>query len=485
MLTRLENLLRNTGGLQGLYHALPLPLRQLALDVRSLPLVRLRYSSGTFACLDALMERDSWSRERLEEHVQVQMERLFGLARAIPFYRRTASGASSVMEFPVLTREQVRQDPSALVCPGKRGLIRMFTSGTSGSGLPVLYDEETYIHNWAYGMKQYCWAGVDPRDWRISFFGSRVVPLEQEQPPFWMKNHPERQYMVSIFHMTEKNMLHYARFLEEHQGMILEGFPTVLYPMARAVRAMKGKIKFRAVFCTGEPLYPFMRQEIEETFGAKVYDSYGMTEWAGLILECRHGGYHVLRDCGHLEIHGVEGEEVSPGREGSFVWTGFTNSSMPFIRYRIGDQGVWEGDSCSCGMPYPLVRPTLTRESDCILCPSGKILSPRAVNQVLKNKVMFRSCQFVQEPDGGILVLAVPDGGADIRQDLEDVVGALRSMTGGLNVRGEVVAEPLRRGGQGKIPLIMSNISNMSSQLPAGSAGTQSGRAATQGGTDG
>ena len=47
--------------------------------------------------------------------------------------------------------------------------------------------------------------------------------------------------------------------------------------------------------------------------------------------------------------------------------------AMPLIRYRIGDRGRWQAnDSCTCGRAFPLVVPTITRESDILHCPDGR-----------------------------------------------------------------------------------------------------------------
>ncbi|MEW6600035.1 MAG: hypothetical protein AB1499_03605 [Nitrospirota bacterium] len=451
--------MRNTKSLQNIYYSMPEPLMGLIMNLRALPLVKLRYSRETFKLLDKLMERDIWTYEKLESYVQEQLQNIIDLAKEIPFYRKYAETAQSIKAFPVLIRDMVKKDYPLIINGRGKNLIKFFTSGSSGSGLPTFYDRDAYVLNWAYGFKHFLWAGVHPRDWRISFFGSRIFPTEKKSPPFWMKNHFEHQYFMSIFHISDENAHHYVNFLSEHQGMILEGFPTVLYLIARYVKAIKGKLTFKVVLSTGEPLFPHFRQEIEEAFGSKAYDSYGMTEWSGLILECEKGGYHALLDCGYLEILRANGEAADIGEEGYLTWTGFTNKAMPFIRYRIGDKGKWEDHKCTCGRPYPLVKPTITRDSDYLITPDGRLLSPRAVNQVLKDKISFKACQFVQENKNEVIIRVVPDKTKDFRRDLENAKYALGKILGqDLLITEKIADEPVRRGTQGKIPLIISKI---------------------------
>ncbi len=459
MLTYIENILRNKGVLQRVYYALPDSLKTITLNLRAYPLYRLRYSSDVMGYLECLLERDCWSYSELENYVNEQMVNLYNTSRKIPFYREVAANAKSIKEFPIIKREDVRKNNLRMLNPEAKGTIKVFTSGTSGSGLPVFYDKEAYIKYWAYLLKQKRWAGVDPREWRISFYGPKICSVDQAKPPFWRVNYLEHQYFMSIFHLSEKNAKHYLDFLERHQGIIVEGFATVLYLVAQYIKAFKGRLSFKAVFSTGEPMYPFMREAIEDAFGTKVYDHYGMSEMAGFIFECEKGGYHAMLDYGFVEIVDEKENPLPPGEEGYLVWTGFINKAMPLIRYMIGDKGRFENKTCTCNRPFPLVNPTITRDSDYLITKNGTILSPRAVNQVLKNKVSFKACQFIQNSEEEIVIRVVPDNSMDFRKELTEVKKHLQDMAGeGVFIQEEIASEPLRRGSQGKIPLIVSNI---------------------------
>ncbi len=461
MITKLENLMRNSKVLQKISYTIPGPFMGIILNLRAIPLVKMRYSKKTFEYLDKLMERDEWTYEELAEFVEEQKKNIKKIAHEIPYYKDIAIKVSFISDFPILTREEVKNNYNLMINPQKKSLIRVFTSGSSGSGLPIYYDKQAYLLFWAYQMKQKLWACVDPREWRISFFGARIISLDKDKPPFWIKNQLERQYLMSIFHISDKNAECYVRFLEKNQGLVIEGFPSVLYLIAQYVKALKGKLEFKAVFTTGEPLYPFMRKEIEDVFSSKVYDSYGMTELGGFIVQCDKGGYHVLVDYGYLEILKESGEPAQINEEGYLVWTGFINSAMPFIRYKIGDKGIWGEEKCTCGRPYPIVKTTITRDSDYIITPSGKILSPRAVNQVLKNKVSFKSCQFIQKKSSELIVRVVPELSKDFKKELKELLRSLKKIVGEeVYIIEEIADEPVRRGTQGKIPLIISKIKN-------------------------
>jgi hypothetical protein len=83
------------------------------------------------------------------------------------------------------------------------------------------------------------------------------------------------------------------------------------------------------------------------------------------------------------------------------------------------------------------------------------------LNQVLKNRVSFQSCQFVQMKSNEIIIRVVPDRMRDYQSDLDEVRKSLIEMVGTeMSIQEEIAQEPLRRGSQGKIPLILSNITH-------------------------
>ena len=333
--------------------------------------------------------------------------------------------------------------------------IRVGTTGTTGASLQVSYSEEVARRNWAFHMRRWAWAGVRPRTPRVTFFGSRVVPADRKLPPFWTRNLLERQTLASILHLSESNASDYISLLRENMGAVLEGFPSVLAILADFIRKTGMPIPMRVVFTDGEPLYPRLREAIEEAFSTRVYDSYGNTELCGLIHQCEAGRMHAAPDYAYLEILNEQNEPVENGQEGYLVWTGLINDTMPLIRYRIGDRGCREIiGKCDCGRAFPVVVPTITRDSDQLFCPDGRIFSPRALNQALKGAKGLRFCQIVHEQPGHIVVRGVAsdeiasDDLMTIRANLQKILGS------SISVSAMLADNPIIRAG-GKIPLIV------------------------------
>src|SRR5262249_4194907 len=116
-----------------------------------------------------------------------------------------------------------------------------------------------------------------------------------------------------------------------------------------------------------------------------------------------------ISEFGLLEVLDDDGEPAPPGVEGELVWTGLVNDAMPLIRYRIGDRGAWlPPRACPCGVGYPAVAPTLTRGGDSLRLADGRRVSPRLLNQLLKECETFGAAQFVQERPDAVTILVEP-----------------------------------------------------------------------------
>ena len=462
----LEPLIRaNFRRLQRIYDYAPSPARNFMTSARGWFLTRIRYSAESLRFLGELREHEKWSAPEITAFQLMAIREIVQHAvGTVPFYenypRVDVARTRDLLRLPVLGRETVREQPEQFISRGvsPRQLIRAGTTGTTGANLKVAYTSQLARENWAFLLRQWSWAGLAPREPRITFFGARVVPAHRTKPPFWTFNRPERQALASIFHLSETTAGDYLHFLERNRGQVLEGFPSVLGMLADFALQSGRTIPMHVVFTSGEPLYADVRAKIETAFQTRIFDSYGMTEYCGQIQECERGQMHLIPEYGFLEILDKNGEPAQADEEGDFVWTGFLNRAMPLIRYRIGDRGRWlAGPRCACGRAFPQVVPTITRESDILRSVDGRLFSPRALNQLLKESASLRFCQFVHDRPERVVVRAVASNGnaaADmmqIRSRLQELLGA------GMKVTAELAAAPVVRPG-GKIPLIVNQV---------------------------
>ena len=138
-------------------------------------------------------------------------------------------------------------------------------------------------------------------------------------------------------------------------------------------------IKPKVILPTTETLLPPYRIFLENIFKCEIFDQYGCGECGSIAFECNHhSGLHVAMEHCILEIV----EKNSDGK-GDIVVTELDNTSMPFIRYKNGDQAEFANIMCSCGDSSPIIKNILGRNTDTIILKDGSKLIKRC--QVYQN----------------------------------------------------------------------------------------------------
>ncbi|HWI66385.1 MAG TPA: phenylacetate--CoA ligase, partial [Symbiobacteriaceae bacterium] len=135
-----------------------------------------------------------------------------------------------------------------------------------------------------------------------------------------------------------------------------------------------------------EPWSEAVRNRLEDRFGFKAYDSYGLSEMLGpgVAWECEHRqGLHLAEDHFLPEIiDPATRRRLDPGEEGELVLTSLTKEAYPLIRFRTGDRTALLTEPCPCGRT--LVRIDRIRgRVDEMLIIRGVNLFPSEVERVL------------------------------------------------------------------------------------------------------
>jgi phenylacetate-CoA ligase len=190
---------------------------------------------------------------------------------------------------------------------------------------------------------------------------------------------------------------------------IIVCYPTRMVVVAQSVRRdnIKGILP-RILITTAETLDINMREYINETFNVDLIDYYGSWETGMIAWECyKHEGYHAIVDSVVLEVV-KNNRNVEPGESGEVIVTNLVSYTMPFIRYNLGDIGVYVEKMCSCGRSFPLLLEKVEGRSDeFIVLPSGEFLSPNAFDVPIKYVDGIEKFQVIQEDRNNISVLLV------------------------------------------------------------------------------
>lgn len=270
----------------------------------------------------------------------------------VPFYHNTYLKAGFKREdflnfqlkdlksLPYLEKDDLRKHGKTELLSNSREKGQFYaSSGSTGKPISVFMSRE-FQRKWnaAYEARVRNWAGVDYTMARGMIGGRKILKDASSGPPYHRYNRAEKQTYFSAYHISEDNVLAYAKAFEEHKIDYIVGYAMSNYFLAELL-IKKGITvpKLKAVLTSSEKLTSEMREAFQKAYGCRTFDAYSGVEACGLISEDIHGDFLFSPDSGIMEILNEDGVDVRKGEVGEIVATGLLNYDQPLIRYRIGD----------------------------------------------------------------------------------------------------------------------------------------------------
>ena len=295
---------------------------------------------------------------------------------------------------PFTTKGELATDQAAhppygtnLTYPVERYSRLHQTSGTS-TGQPLRWLDTPESWEWV----QSCWQvsfpfmGLSPRD-RV-FFPFSFGPFIG----FWSSFEAASRFGALVVPgggMTSTARLHY---LLEHAITVVFATPT--YALHLAELATKTGIDLagstvRAIVVAGEPggNIPATRQRIEEAWGARCFDHYGMTEVGPVAVEsAERPGQMYLLECEYLAevVDPDTGRAVPDGEAGELVLTNLGRIGSPLIRYRTGDLIRIATDADPAGRTWRRLDGGILGRADDMIHVRGNNLYPSAIEAIIR-----------------------------------------------------------------------------------------------------
>ena len=388
-----------------------------------------------------------------------------------PWYRRTLADIdpatlTSVQDLgrlPLLTREQWMesqfQHPPYGEIPaiGPEGAIRVHTtSGTTGQGPLRALDSRK---DWAWIAEMWCYGiwgcGVRPGDTAyIAFgYGSFIG--------FWGLHYAMEKVGVLNVPGGAQTTESRVRQIIDFGATVVASTPTYALRLAQEAQSLGIDLRSSAVsrvILSGEPAgsIPQTKALIEEQWGAKAFDTAGMTEIGTIMVyECEHqpGGTHIVED--HVLEEVLDPETLEPvpyGTSGERVVTSFGRGSTPLIRYRTGDLVCRvPASTCSCGRGFDIYEGGILGRVDDMKIIRGTNVYPRAIEAIVREYPVVDEFQTVITREGvrDEITLRVElkgdAGDSDWDPLSKDLHARLAHAHEGLNFR-------IERAGEGELP---------------------------------
>src|ERR1700752_89092 len=452
-----------------MYHLLPNSAQSAVASLRGIQLRHWRYGPETHTLVQEALTRDFWTYEQWTDWQKTRLaEILHRAVTRVPYYRdlwaaRARRGEKVSWErlenWPLLEKETVRQNPEAFIADdcNKRQMYLDHTSGTTGTQLNLWLSKATVRHWYAlFEARSRGWYGLSQHDRWGMLGGQLVIPVSQQNPPFWVWNAGLNQLFMSSYHLAPAHIGHYLDALKRYRVRYLLGYSSALYELAEgALHLGRCDVKMDVVITNAEPLYDHQRRAIEKAFQCPVRETYGMAEAVAAASECEGGSMHIWPEVGVIEVLEENGQPAT-GQSGELVCTSLINEDMPLIRYRVGDRVSVPSTQleCSCKRRLPVFSKIEGRQDDTLYTRDGRRIG--RLDPVFKSELPIREAQIVQEAIDRIRVRYVP-GDTWTPSVSPVLIGQLRSYMGDVQITLEQVKQ-VPRGANGKFRAVVCNL---------------------------
>ena len=332
----------------------------------------------------------------------LQLKRLNGTLRQAarsPYYGRSKelgrlvqSGVSSVeqiRELPFTTKEDMRKEfPWGLLAAEKREAVRLHSSSGTTGNPAVVYHSRHDLDSWANLMARSMFAaGVRDSDvfQNICGYGLFTGGLGFQYGA-------EKLGCLSI-PAGAGNSLRQIKLMRDFGTSVAHAIPSYLGRLFDVFQEEgldpRCDTRLHTLVIGAEPHTEDHRRRIEEMFGVKAYNSFGLTEMngPGVAFECtEQNGLHIWEDAYIVEIiDPVTLQPVADGETGELVMTTLDRQAMPVIRYRTRDLTRFLPGHCPCGRSHRRLD-RISGRSDDMFIVKGCNIFPMQVEGVLMKR---------------------------------------------------------------------------------------------------
>lgn len=339
---------------------------------------------------------ETMPREELE---QFQLERLkatVALAQNSAFYARifkekgitpdSFTSLADLRKLPFTTKNDLRATyPFGLASVPLEQCVRLHSSsGTTGNPTVVLHTQRD-LDEWANQVARCMYmAGIRRTDvfQNTSGYGMFTGGLGFQYGA-------ERLGCLTV-PAAAGNSKRQIKFIRDFGSTCLHIIPSYATRLAEVFYELgidpRKDTRLRALFIGAEPHSEEQRRRIEQLFGVKAYNSFGMSEMngPGVAFECpEQNGLHIWEDYVIVEIvDPVTLEPVPDGEVGELVLTTINREAMPLLRYRTRDLTRVIPGPCPCGRTHKRLARFQGRSDDMIIL-KGVNLFPIQIETVL------------------------------------------------------------------------------------------------------
>ena len=345
------------------------------------------------------------SNDKLRKYQDRQFKKMVRFAYTVPLYHdkykkarvhpNDISGIKDLRKLPLISKEDIkRYYPDGIISSktSREQLVEIATSGTTGKSLSIyvdMFDIVIGLFGYIRAIKEY---EINWRKHKLTIIGDFAFHTAESgyvrkglQPrlPFdflfrniqWLDTNDEPKKIIKKIN----------RFNPDFIG----GYVGMLGHLALLKEKGLGKnVSPKYIAATGAVLDKTLKEFIETTFDAHLFEVYGATETGPIAFECKQGGYHVMSDFLYLEFL-KDNMPVKSGEAGKLVVTKLFGWGTPIIRYdAINDIVSPRYEKCNCDISGEMIQKIFGRDDLSLLLPGGRVLLPFSFSEIY-SKVLY------------------------------------------------------------------------------------------------
>jgi len=291
-----------------------------------------------------------------------------------------------ILRFPLVTRADLRANfPYGFLSVSLEEVVRLHTStGTTGKPKAIFFTQNDLEAS----------AKLIARSMKLT--GARQGDVFQNMMSYGLFtgglifHYGAERLGLLVIPAGTGNTERQIGLMRDFQTTIVHLTPTYALYLADVIEDLglnpRDDLHLRLAYLGAEPHSEETRARVEEIFGIKAYNSYGLSEMngPGVAFECPYQqGMHLWEDSFLMEIIDPDtGEPRREGEEGELILTSLNREAMPIIRYRTGDLTYIYPESCPCGRTHRRIARIRGRVDDMFIL-RGVNVFPSEVERIL------------------------------------------------------------------------------------------------------
>ena len=340
-------------------------------------------------------EIETMPRKQLEQFQVERLKKTVEIAMGSNFYApilkernitpENIKSVEDIRRFPFTTKNDLRENyPFGLASVPLSKVVRLHSSsGTTGNPTVILHSQRD-IEQWADAMARSMYT-----------IGLRSSDIIQNTSGYGMftgglgiQYASERLGALTV-PAGAGNSKRHVKFIMDFGTTALHCIPSYATRLAAAFQEEginPADTTVHTLIIGAEPHSDAQRKRIEEIWGAKAYNNFGMSEMCGpgVAIECQEqNGLHIWEDNYIVEIvDPVTLEPVADGEVGKLVLTTLNRVAMPLCRYRTRDLTRFLPGDCPCGRTHRRLARFQGRSDDMIIV-KGVNIFPIQIEKIL------------------------------------------------------------------------------------------------------